>query len=334
MKQILVLGSTGAMGQYLVPELCKRGYRVDSVAKDLSVFTHENLQHFQVANVKDLAVLSDFLKNHYDGIIDFMLYTSDAEFRERYQMFLDSTDHYIFLSTYRVYAGEYPITEESPRLLDVSEDREMVEEAADYCIYKALQENILRQSSYRNWTILRPSIIYSGGRLQLVTLEAPNYVARVRSGKPIMLPKQALDVQATMTWAGDVAKMIAGLLFNPQAYGEAFSICTAEHHTWGEVAELYREFMGLEYVAVDKEVYLNFFENKIGARRQLEYDRLFNRVMDNSKILRVTGLKQEEFTPLRVALKREIDRLPADLSVYKWWPKDICERWDKMFEQL
>ena len=34
-KRVLVIGATGAMGQYVVPELAALGYEVDAVALDL-----------------------------------------------------------------------------------------------------------------------------------------------------------------------------------------------------------------------------------------------------------------------------------------------------------
>ena len=34
MKKVLVLGATGAMGMYLVPELVSMGYQVDAVSLD------------------------------------------------------------------------------------------------------------------------------------------------------------------------------------------------------------------------------------------------------------------------------------------------------------
>ena len=34
MKKVLVLGGTGAMGQFLVPELLELGYQVDAVTLD------------------------------------------------------------------------------------------------------------------------------------------------------------------------------------------------------------------------------------------------------------------------------------------------------------
>lgn len=140
-----------------------------------------------------------------------------------------------------------------------------------------------------------------------------NTVARAFAGKKVVLPRAAMDIEATMTWAGDVAKMLAGLLFNPAAYGEAFSVCTAEHHPWKVIAEYYRELVGMEVVWVDTEDYMTAIGGKAPNLWQLEYDRLFDRIMDNSKILAAADLKQSELTPIRDALAREIAQLPRDI---------------------
>ena len=247
------------------------------------------------------------------------------DFNERYELLLENTEHYFYLSTYRVYDGvEVPITEESPRLLDNSKDRDFLA-TDDYSLFKARGEDVLRSSKYKNWTIVRPAITYSKRRFQLVTLEAHIAVARALKGLPVVIPKAALNVQATMSWAGDVAKMFAGLILNPEAYGEAFTLATAEHRTWSEIAEYYKEIIGLEYLAADTEDYLEIMGGHPGARYQLDYDRLFERVVDNSKVLRVAGLKQEDFISLRQGLEKELTALPKDVE----WP-DASAIWDRM----
>ena len=52
-----------------------------------------------------------------------------------------------------------------------------------------------------------------------------------------------------------------------------------------------------------------------GIRYQLIYDRLFDRIMDNSKVLEVTGMKQSELTTLYDGLKRELAGVDADTFV-------------------
>lgn len=312
-KKVLIPGGTGAMGVYLVPELLKLGYAVDVVSLDDKVSNDPNLRYFK-ANFKEDGVAEEFLKNGYDGIIDFMVYETH-EFKEKVFPLIENCGHYIFLSSYRVYANEeHPITESSPRLLDVSTDREFL--ASDnYSLYKARGENFLNASELQNWTAVRPAITFSQRRYQLVTMEAGVIVQRAREGKTVILPEEAMNVQATMTWAGDVAKMIARLLFNEKAYREVYTVSTSEHNTWGTIAEYYRELIGMKYITVPRDVFLSITapEGGMDSVWQLDYDRLYDRIVDNSKILAATGLKQSDFTTVYDGLKRELSNLPKDV---------------------
>ncbi len=316
-KKILVLGGTGAMGTYVVPALIKRGYRVEVVSLDERASDHPSLTYIQ-ANGSDNAYMQELLRNQYDAIIDFLMYGTEA-FRARCRMMLENTGHYLFLSSYRVYAGESPITEESPRLLDVSDDQRYLA-TDDYSLYKAREEDILRGSGFHNYTILRPSIIFSQRRFQLVTLEAQLNVERALRGKPVILPEAARNVQATMTWAGDVAKMFARIVFNPKTFGEAYTIATAEHQTWETVAKYYHDIIGTEVIWVDTPTFIRALTGHYGddhskhAEWQLCYDRLFDRVVDNRKVLEATGLTQADLTPVKDALRRELTALPEGVS--------------------
>ena len=315
-KKVLVLGATGAMGKYLVPCLADDGYEVDAVSLDEVSSSRSNVR-FIKANAKDHAVLKQLLSSAYDGIVDFMIYPT-AELAYYLPQLLDHAGHYIFLSSYRVYDDkEHPVRETSPRLLDTA-DSIILRNSDDYSVYKARGENMVRTFPKNRWTIIRPAITYSLMRYQLVTLEAPDTVGRAFAGKKAAVPEQARGVRATMSWAGDVAKMIERLLFNEKALGETFSVCTAEHRTWGEIADYYKDICGLESVWVDKEDYIRLLCGDPcypQFRWQLEFDRLFDRVMDNSKVLAATGMKQEELMPLYDGLEREIARCPKD---YPW----------------
>jgi nucleoside-diphosphate-sugar epimerase len=155
-KKVLVLGGTGVMGAYLVPELESLGYQVDVVSLDKVESSNPDIIYIQ-ANAKDDLYLCKLLENKYDAIVDFMFY-STKEFANRFEMLLDNTDHYIFLSSYRVYADSAtPIKETSPRLLDVSYDKEYLS-TEDYSLTKAREEDILTSSRFTNWTIVRPAI--------------------------------------------------------------------------------------------------------------------------------------------------------------------------------
>ena len=329
-KKVLVLGSSGAMGQYIVPYLADMGYNVTAVSLDDEKPYSDKVTCIK-GNVKDMDFLKELLSEKFDGIVDFMIYGGHT-FKDYYKLFLENTDHYIFLSSCRVYANEEtPINESSPRLLDYSTDKALIS-SDDYCIHKARSENILMLSPYKNWTIVRPATTFSKMRYQLVTLEAINCVGRAQRGKKVVLPKQAKDIPATLCWAGDVSMMIAKLLFNEEAKREIFNVCSSEYRTWGEIAGYYNEICGLEAVWVDKEDYLKILspEMNLGTRWQLEYARMFNRITDNSKVLKYTGMKQEELTPLRVALENMVNAVPEG---YVFPETDVSRRMDEYLEE-
>ena len=314
-KKVLVIGATGAMGQYLIPYLAEMDYQVDAVALVEQQSSWPNVKYLK-ADAKDPVFFRQILSGGYDGIVDFMIYNT-AALPYYLPALVNSTGHYIYLSSYRIYDNkEHPVRETSPRLLDTADDI-ILRNSDDYSIYKARGENIIHTLPKNRWTIIRPAVTYSFMRYQLVTLEAPNTVGRAFAGKKTVVPESARNIQATMSWGGDVALMIAKLLFNEKALGEVFSVCTAEHHTWGEIADYYKDICGLESVWADQEDYIRILNpdpNSRAVRWQLECDRLFDRVMDNSKVLAATGMKQESLKKLYDGLKYEISRCPKDFS--------------------
>ena len=313
MTTVLVLGATGAMGRYLVPELLNLGYSVVGVGLDeTSPWSYENAEYIK-GNAFDIPFLTELLGRKFDGIVNFMDY-GRYDFEDYYKLFLDNTDHYVFLSSCRVYDDlEQPIKETSPRLLDSSKDEALLA-SHDYCIQKAQNEDLLLASGYDNFTIVRPATTFSTMRLQLVTLEFKAFITRALLGKKVLIPIQAKDKPATLCWGGDVAKMIAGVLFREEAKRETYNVCSAEYKTWGEIADYYKELVGLEVIWIDKEDYLKIInpEVPLGVRWQLEYARLFRRITDNSKILALTGMKQDELLSMYDGLKLEIANIPKD----------------------
>lgn len=332
MGKILVLGGTGAMGVYLVPELVEMGHRVDVVATD-SVVSCDPRVNYIVGDAMNDEYIAKLFKKKYDACVDFMLYPTE-HFKRRAPMFLSAVKHYIYLSSYRVYANEEtPITEKSPRLSEVSEDQRFLQ-SDDYSMKKCRGEDILKQMTFGHWTIVRPAITYSKRRFQLITLEGNTFVTRALSGKKVLVPKDALDKQATMTWAGDVAKMIARLVLNRSAYGECYNVATSEHHTWGEIVKYYEKIIGLKIEAVDKETFLKVVQpdpENYSDRWQLDYDRLYDRVVDNTKILKATGLTERDLMPLYDGLNKELSALPKDVQ-WNTGSQTLPQRMDEYFK--
>lgn len=325
-RKILLLGGTGAMGVYLAPELLNSGYQVYVTSRSEHISNERDLIYIK-GDAKDINFLHKLLDQKFDAIVDFMVYNTE-EFRERYIKLLSSTSHYLFLSSYRVYGDNHgkPITEESPRLLDSVDDQEYLA-TDEYGLTKARQENILRESGYKNWTILRPAITYSKERFQLGTMEAHEFLQRALKGKSIIFPKQMLSKQATMSWAGDVARLISRMVMKSEAMCEAFTVSTSEHHTWREIVDYYTDILNVHIKIVDLSVY----QDIIGRPYQIKYDRMFDRIIDNSKALAVAEMNQEDFMPLKDGLRIELANF-AKNPVYRGYNATREQKMDKVVD--
>ena len=313
MKKVLVIGGTGTMGQYLCPILAEMGYQVDAIAGEIKKDTPCIKYYF--ANALDNTVLQSFLSKHYDAVVDFMWY--DAElFKSRYTMFLQNTDHYFALSSYRVYAqSDKPLTESSPRLSEALDADDVWMHSTGYAQTKCLMEDLLQKSDYNNWTALRPTVVYCPGRMPLVTYSKNEVALRAYSGREFVLPREAMTKTTTLVWGQDVARMIAGLIFNEQAKREIYNTATAETMTWGEVLDCYSEMFGLKAHFCDTDEYFKMIcenstdQNYINKKRFLfYYDRMYNRSVDNSKVLKAAGMTQNELMPMRKGLELSVGK--------------------------
>jgi nucleoside-diphosphate-sugar epimerase len=303
--KVLLLGGTGAMGVYLVPELINLGFDVVVTSRSVRKSDNDKLTYIQGNAHNDAFIEKILANNEYDAIVDFMVYTMN-EFRHRYESLLKSVKHYIFLSSTRVFArSEQPITEKSPRLLDVSDDYKYLS-TDDYNLTKARQENILRESQYKNWSIVRPGLVYSKTRLPLGTLETDTIIFRTLCKCPVVLPQEMLQKHSSMTWGGDVAKMIARLVLNPNAFSEDFNVVSHKRNTWEEVALYYEKFIGLTVIPTSLDVYIKM----IGGKSQTLSARMNDRVLDNSKILKATGIEKESITSIHDGFAIELKQLP------------------------
>lgn len=279
---ILILGGTGAMGKYVSEFLVSKGYSI-SVTSRSKKESNGNISYLQ-GNAKELTFISGLCQKHWNVIIDFMVYSID-ELKERINMLLNSTDQYIFISSARVYADSPIIKENSPRLLDVCQDKEYVA-SNEYAIAKAKEENVLFESGYKNWTIVRPSLTYAENRLQLGVYEKENWLYRALHGRSIVFSMDLMDRYYTLSYGKDVAEGIVQLVGKKEAIGQAFHIVIQDSFQWKEILNIYldtlEERLGKRPKVVLTEKCTNL---KLPyAKYQVLYGRYFNRHFDNGKI--------------------------------------------------
>lgn len=310
-QRVLLIAGGGAIGTYVGENLLKRGFKVDVVCLEDHVSTHEDLTFYKERVTEDYLTRT-LPEKKYDAIVDFIHYSDPADYEKRHKLLLENTKHLIFLSSYRVYADETPVRETSPQLLDASDDQVLLTQEK-YGISKAYEERILRASPLKNWTIVRPVISFSHFRFDLITQQASTLLTRAKEGKKILLPIEAKHLTAGIDWAGNVGKIIAHLVLNEKAYGEAYTISSAQNRSWEEVAGYYTEIIGAQFVWVSAADYLHTATpGEIVDEWALRYDRLLDRTIDNRKVLAATGLTEADFTSVRDALKLEIEALPEN----------------------
>lgn len=325
-KEVLVLGGTGAMGNYLVKILASKGYfcTVTSRKKKQDC---DNIKYLE-GNAMSVDFLYPLLENKkWEAIIDFMAYNT-AQLSSRLEKLLASTSQYVFLSSARVYAkSNHPLTEDSDRLLDVCTDKEYLT-TDEYALAKARQENLLYGSKCNNWTIIRPYITFSDYRLQLSALEKEYWLYRALQDRKIVISHDLMDKHTTFTYGYDVAQGIAAIIGEKEALGEAFHITSNTSYTWGEILGMYVDIIKKK-TGGEPQIYWtpswkSFYG---GGMYQVKYDRLYDRVFDNSKIGKFIDVTQ--FSNVREALTKCVDNfLQKPKFLYHDWRSEAQK--DKM----
>ncbi len=299
--KVLILGGTGAMGVHLVHNLVSNGIETCVTTRSKQI-SEKNITYLQ-GNAKDLTFLESVLSEHWDAIVDFMVYSTN-EFQTRVKLLLNATSQYIFLSSARVFANSVqPLTENSARLLEVSDDNIFLS-TDEYSLSKARQEEILKTHGKKNWTIIRPYITYSEKRFQLGVLEKEEWLYRALKGRTIVFSKDIAQASTTITYGADVSKGIFAIIGKQQSLGNTFNITNTESHTWEKILAIYiailKENLGYKpkVILVD----MRRFFPVHPAKYQIHIDRLFDRKFDNTKISEFLG--EYKFTKTEEGLKR------------------------------
>ena len=293
------------MGVPLANLLAEAGHTVYITSRKERKSLSANIKYIQ-GNARDDSFLFDLLSRRgYDAIVDFMHYHTDV-FEQRLSFLLNSTRHYFFLSSCRVFApNDNRITEDSDRLLDVSEDKGFLS-TDEYALAKARCENLLFQARSRNWSIIRPYITYNEERLQLSMYEKGVWLRRALSGKSIVFSEELANKKTTLTSGTDVAKIITNMIQHEVGFGEAFNVVGNDSISWTECLNIYLDIIETEtgkrpgVVWTQDTVSLGRI---IGNIYKLRFDRLSNRVFDNSKVVESCN-GEIEFETIKHGLER------------------------------
>lgn len=293
---ILIFGGTGVMGLHLCQILADAGHSVYVTSR--SNRQDRNGVTYIRGNAHDIS-FTEFLlqKKKWDVIVDFMKYSTE-EFEGRVSMLLDSTKHYIFLSSARVYAESHSaLTEKSPLLIDICQDKDYLA-TDEYALKKCRQEHLLMCCKNKNWTIVRPYVTFGENRLQLSALEKESWLYRALKGRTIVFSKDLAEKETTLTYGHDVANTIASLVEQENyVFEQVFNITTNESHTWNEILETYLSVLENHLSMRPKVIILPQWRPFMGGNKyQVKWDRLYNRIFDISKITHYTNTTEFKST--------------------------------------
>lgn len=290
-KKILLLGGTGPIGNQLVRILRKTNSEVVVTSRTKSNIDGNVM--FAKGNALETEFLSSLLTLHnWDVIVDFMNYTT-LVFQKRYKNLLRNAYQYIFISSARVYAniGLDQLTEESPRLLDNVSDA-LYRQSDEYALAKAKQENLLFESPFDNWTVIRPYITFDSHRLQLAIFEKEQWLYRVLNNKTLIFPDSIMQQRTTFTYSLDVAVAISILIKLSTGLKEVFNVCSSQDFSWMEIYNIYMSVVHKSLHYHPKTLFLDdsFLPKICPSVYQYEYDRKFHRRFNSTKIVNTTGV--------------------------------------------
>lgn len=305
-KRVLLIAGGGTLGTATAEELLAMGCAVDIICPEEKVSYHPSLTFIR-STVSEELLKDLFVQTHYDGIVNFIHYNTLEEYVPYFELLTDNADHLLFLSSYRVYADEqHPITEDAPLLWDTLDKDYLSKET--YAVPKTLCERYMAASDRGNWTAVRPVISFSQYRLDVVMRSGHQVLEAAKRGEVLTMPAEARYLTAGLDWAGNTGKLLAHLLFKPHTFRQAYTVSSAQNLTWGQVADIYTELIGTRFRWVDTDTYVKLNPtNPYG----LYCDRLYDRAVDNRKVLEATGLTAADFLPIREGVIRELKKLGA-----------------------
>jgi nucleoside-diphosphate-sugar epimerase len=218
----------------------------------------------------------------FDAVVDWIAFQPDDVERD-IRLFSGQTGQFVFISSASAYQkppAHYLITEETP----------LENPFWDYSRNKiACEQRLMREYRERGFpvTIIRPSLTYGPSQIPLcgASWQHPyTVIERMKRGQKIIVPGDGASLWV-LTWNGDFAKGLVGLLGRADAAGEAFHITSDEVLTWNQIYREAGRAAGVEVDIVHVSSDLIAAYNP-GAVGDLIGDKINSSVFDNRKIKR------------------------------------------------
>ena len=217
----------------------------------------------------------------FDVVVDF-LSREPKDIQRVFPLLKSKCKQYVFISSacvYRRSSEDFPIKEDAPK-----PNREW-----SYNVEKYECEELLKKLSAGwagHYTIVRPYITYDSHRIPFGIAPAYEFhrtlLERIKNHKPLCLWDGG-ENRVTLTYAGDFAKGLSGLLMNEKAFDEDFHITSDFTYQWKDVPEVLSRKLGVpfHYVSCPSATMAEVMPNE---KEMLFGDRRLDALFDNSKI--------------------------------------------------
>jgi len=244
MPKAVIIGATGHIGSYLVPELVQAGYDVVAMSRgNRAPYTAQRVEWQSVQNAyctREEGIRIAALQKP-DVICDLLPYTvKDASALADNLREYGIADRVRLISIGSIWIYdqkfEIPVTEEHPRTATDEYGRGKIE--IEQYLLDEHRKNGLRV------TILHPGHICGSGWMPVGPLgnRDPQVIRDIIAGRPILLPDRG---QATLhhVHSEDIARLALACLNNDRSIGESFhSVCETALTLFGFAEGLYRHF--------------------------------------------------------------------------------------------
>ena len=277
MTSILYLGGTGTISAACVRRSVERGHDVTVINRGSARRDLPDAVTALSADVRDPAAMKEVLGGReFDAVADFLSF-SPADVATALEVFEGRTGQYVFISSASAY-------QKPPAQLPVTERTPLENPFWQYSRDKIACEELVRAASADRdlpFTIVRPSHTYD--EQMIPTLGRWNDIARMREGRPVVVHGDGTSLW-TITHADDFAVAFTGLVGQPGAIGEDFTITGSHAPTWNQIYRWLADAAGvaepdLVHVASDT---IAAFAPDLGPT--LIGDKAHSVVFDNAKV--------------------------------------------------
>lgn len=268
----------------------------------------------------------------FDSVVDWIAYVPNDIERD-INLFGGKTKQFVFISSASAY-------QKPPAHYLISENTPLSNPYWQYSRDKiACEERLMTEYQDNGFpvTIVRPSLTYGPSQIPLSvgSWQYPyTVIDRIKKGKKLIVPGDGTSLWV-LTWNGDFAKGIIGLLGHDQAIGESFHITSDEVLTWNQIYTEVFLALGVEpnLIHIPSDLIAAHWPHATGS---LIGDKANSAVFDNSKIKSVVSDFQC-VVPWAEGIRRAISwheddpmRMSIDQDANDLWDRIIAD-YDKAF---